>query len=83
MNKNMYKRVIDEGLLLTKTNKTIREVANDFNISKSTVHKDLKERLPYIDPVLFKQVERQIKLHLATRHLKGGLSTKLKYKKIK
>ena len=83
MNNMMYQRIIKEGIHLTNTDKTIRQIAKDFNISKSTVHKDLTERLPKIDYILSKQVEEKLENHLATRHIKGGLSTKLRYKRLK
>ena len=79
----MYQRIIKEGIHLTNTDKTIRQIAEDFNISKSTVHKDLTERLPKIDYILSKQVEEKLENHLAIRHIKGGLSTKLRYKRLK
>lgn len=79
----MYKRVLEEASYLTKTNETIREVANVFNISKSTVHKDLKERLPLLDKNLSKKVDETLYIHLQKRHIKGGESTRLKYKNIK
>ena len=49
----MNNRIIKEARYFTESNKTIREVAQEFNISKSTVHKDLKERLPLIDNYFF------------------------------
>lgn len=79
----MYQRIIKEGIHLTNTDKTIRQIAKDFNISKSTVHEDLTKRLPKIDYNLSKKVEEKLESHLATRHIKGGLSTKLRYKRLK
>lgn len=76
-------RVIKEADYYMNNNKTIREVAKHFNISKSTVHKDLKERLPLIDNLLSINVNNLIKNHLNIRHIKGGESTRLKYKKLK
>lgn len=81
MEKYMFNRVIKEGEYLLNTDKTIREVASDFKISKSTVHKDLKERLPLLDKNLYKLVDKALNDHLANRHIKGGESTRLKYKR--
>lgn len=81
--KTMDKRVLDEASYLVSTNKTIREVANAFNVSKSTVHKDLKERLLFLDRNLKEQVDNILSIHLLTRHINGGEKTRLKYQKIK
>lgn len=81
MEQYMFNRVIKEGEYLLNTDKTIREVASDFKISKSTVHKDLKERLPLLDKNLYKLVDKALNDHLANRHIKGGESTRLKYKR--
>ena len=83
MDTKMIERVINEGLYLTNTDQTLRETAKYFKVSKSTVHKDLKERLPKIDINLSKLVLDRLEKHLRTRHLKGGLQTKLKYQKLK
>lgn len=80
MDRYMISRAKELGAHLVNTNKTIREVAEDFNISKSTVHKDLKERLPLIDKDLYKIVDEKLNDHLASRHIRGGESTRLKYK---
>lgn len=67
---------------MIKTNDTIREIAKKYGVSKSTVHKDLKERLKLIDLDLYKNVQKIIKNHIDIRHIKGGESTKKKYLKI-
>lgn len=81
MENNIIKRVIDEANYMILTNKTIREIASVFNVSKSTVHKDLKDRLKFIDNDLFLKTQKIIKYHLDVRHIRGGESTKRKYKK--
>ena len=83
MDEIIRNRVLNEGLYLINTDKTLREIAEYFNTSKSTVHKDLTERLPKIDYILSKEVEKKLEKHLLTRHIKGGLSTKIKYQKLK
>lgn len=58
---------------------TVRATAKQFGISKSTVHKDLRERLPEINPALSKEVNRILDFNKAERHLRDGLATKRKY----
>ncbi len=81
MNKKITTRVKEEAEYLIKTNATIREVAEHFNISKSTVHKDMQERLKKISPALDSQIKTILNEHLLTRHIKGGEKTKEKYAK--
>ncbi|MDD3453037.1 MAG: sporulation transcriptional regulator SpoIIID [Bacilli bacterium] len=73
------KRVIEEADLILKTGSTIREIADIFNVSKSTVHKDLHERLLNIDKLKYKKVDEILKYHICIRHIRGGESTKHKY----
>ena len=82
MNFLISKRVLDEAYYMIKTNETIREVANVFNVSKSTVHKDLHERLANINSDLYLQIDSILKYHIDVRHIRGGESTKKKYKKV-
>lgn len=79
MNRYIKERVLDEAIYILKTGDTIREIAKIFKTSKSTVHKDLHERLKEIDVKLFQQVDRILKYHLDIRHIRGGQSTKNKY----
>ena len=79
MNKNIINRVIDESNYIIKTKNTIREIAKVFNVSKSTVHKDLKERLLEIDVNLYNEVSNILKYHLDVRHIRGGNATKEKF----
>lgn len=80
---NLNDRVLKETKYILETNKTVREVASEFNVSKSTVHKDLQERLPKINKELYDKVQVLMQQHLDERHIRGGESTKNKYKKIK
>ena len=82
MNSLIIRRVIDEANYMLDTKKTIREIAKVFNVSKSTVHKDLHERLIDVDSELYKQIDSILKYHIDIRHIRGGESTKKKYKKI-
>lgn len=82
MKNSIKERVLVEANHMIKTNETIREIGRTYNISKSTVHKDLKERLKQIDLNLYEEVNKIIKNHISTRHIKGGQSTKKKYLKM-
>lgn len=79
MNKYIENRVIKEANFFIESKKTLRELANDFNLSKSTIHKDFQERLPKISYELYEKVHAILTEHLNTRHIKGGESTKIKY----
>ncbi len=81
MNKDLLTRVRKEALYIVQSKKTLREVAKVFGISKSTIHKDMKERLKKISPELFRQVRNVLEEHLEIRHIKGGETTKQKYLK--
>ena len=64
MNSFITKRVLDEAYYMIKTNDTIREIATVFNVSKSTVHKDLHERLQNINSDLYLQIDSILKYHI-------------------
>lgn len=69
------------AICIIETHLTVRSIAKQFGVSKSTVHKDLTERLPEIDGELALQVKDILEYHKAIRHLRGGEATKIKYKK--
>jgi putative DeoR family transcriptional regulator (stage III sporulation protein D) len=73
------KRVLEEANYIIQTGKTVREIASLFKVSKSTVHKDLHERLLKIDKEKYKNVEDILKYHIDIRHIRGGESTRKKY----
>lgn len=77
----------DRAILLAhyiiETKDTVRSTAKKFGISKSTVHKDVSDRLLKINPVLAKEVREILDENKAERHLRGGMATKLKYLKNK
>lgn len=81
--KDIESRILEEARYFIKTKKTIRELSKHFNISKSTIHKDLQERLQYIDKTTFQKVKEILYQHLKERHIRGGESTKIKYQKLK
>lgn len=79
MSDYIKKRVLEESIYIINTEDTIREVAKKFKVSKSTVHKDLTDRLLNIDKELYIKVSNILKYHLDIRHIRGGESTKRKY----
>lgn len=83
MNKKIIKRINDEANYIINSKKTVRELAKMFHVSKSTVHKDLQERLKDINVQLHKEVMEIFQEHIKIRHINGGEATKNKYKKIK
>ena len=79
MNKKIINRVIEEGEYIIKTGMTVREMASVFNISKSTIHKDLRERLLEIDKEMYEKVSNILQYHMDVRHIRGGESTRRKF----
>ena len=59
---------------------TVRAAAQKFGISKSTVHKDVSERLPQFNRVLYQQVKEVLEVNKAQRHIRGGIATRKKYR---
>lgn len=82
MKNDIIKRVVDEAHYIINTEETIRNIAKIYGISKSTVHKDLNERLIEIDKELYDKVSYILKKHIDVRHIRGGESTRLKYLKL-
>lgn len=79
LDKKIIMRVLEEGNYILRTGKTVREMAAVFDISKSTVHKDLTERLMEIDNDLYKKVSTVLQYHMDVRHIRGGESTRRKF----
>jgi putative DeoR family transcriptional regulator (stage III sporulation protein D) len=75
------KRPVLLGEYMVANNATVRTTAAHFGISKSTVHKDVRQRLPELDPPLYKKVEALLELNKKERHIRGGLATKEKYRR--
>jgi len=65
-------------MILTKA--TVRQTAKIFKVSKSTVHKDISERLPRINPNIWESIRKVLDSNKAERHIRGGRATRLKYK---
>lgn len=72
-------RAISFAQFIIETGATVRETAKEFHISKSTVHKDVTERLPKINSRLYKQVKTVLEKNKQERHIRGGMATKRKY----
>lgn len=79
MNKLIIERVEKVADYILKTKDTIRNTAIKFGVSKSTIHKDIQERLKEYDMEKYKQVESVFQYHIDIRHILGGQSTKRKY----
>ena len=67
------------GKYIIENKGTVRLAAKKFGISKSTVHKDVSQRLRYINPTLYKEVKQILEINKSERHIRGGLATKNKY----
>lgn len=74
-------RACELAVYMIETGATVRTTAHHFGISKSTVHKDLSQRLPQYNRVLYEQVRHILDENKAQRHIRGGLATKKKYQK--
>ncbi len=77
----MKQRACELAVYMIETGATVRRTAQHFGISKSTVHKDLSQRLPRYNQILYKQVRIILDENKAQRHIRGGLATKKKYQK--
>ena len=78
----MEERAAALALYLIENRTTVRAAAKKFGISKSTVHKDLSERLPVYNRTLYLQVKEILEENKAQRHIRGGLATRRKYRGI-
>ena len=73
-------RVLALADYVIETGGTVRAAAERFGVSKSTVHKDLTDRLKQIDPSLYAEVGRVLEQNRRERHIRGGMATRIKYK---
>lgn len=76
----MEQRACKLAVYMIENRATVRAAAQEFGISKSTVHKDLTDRLPVLNPPLFRQVRALLDQNRAERHIRGGMATRKKYK---
>lgn len=84
----MSNNVIDDratklGEYIVENQATVRCAAKQFGVSKSTVHKDVSQRLKYIDRGLYRDVKNVLAVNKAQRHIRGGMATKKKYESLK
>ena len=80
MRESLEERACDLAVYIIENRTTVRAAAKKFGVSKSTVHKDLTERLPRVNPGLYQQVRVLLDLNKAERHIRGGMATRRKYK---
>ena len=83
MRQSLEERACDLAVYIIENRSTVRAAAKKFGVSKSTVHKDLTERLPRVNLGLYRQVRVLLDLNKAERHIRGGLATRKKYSKRK
>lgn len=77
---NIEERACDLAVYIIENKSTVRAAAKQFGISKSTVHKDLTERLKTVNPALYGSVRELLDINKAERHIRGGMATRRKYK---
>ena len=75
-------RVLDVAKYIIDSKSKIRKTAKIFGVSKSTIHKDMTERLPLINPQIAEQAKIVLDINKSERHIRGGKATKMKYKAI-
>ncbi len=80
MSDTIEERACQLAVYMIETGATVRAAANHFGISKSTVHKDLQQRLQPRNPALYAQVRQVLEVNKQERHIRGGLATRRKYK---
>ncbi len=80
MRDNIEQRACDLAVYIIENQSTVRAAAKAFGVSKSTVHKDLSERLPHCNRALYGQVKTVLEQNKAERHIRGGMATRKKYK---
>ena len=79
MTQDQARRACHLAVYMIESGGTVRSAAQKFGISKSTVHKDLSEKLPKLDPALYRQVRRLLDQNKLERHIRGGMATRKKY----
>ena len=81
-NDEIDERIMQVAQYIAESGATVRDAAKKFGISKSTVHKDVAERLRVVNPQLYGQVRHILETNKAQRHIRGGIATRKKYKGI-
>ena len=82
MRTDIEERAIRLAEYITENRATVRAAAKKFGVSKTTVHKDITERLEGVSPELYSEVRNLLELNKAERHIRGGMATRRKYKGI-
>lgn len=80
MTDTIEERACALAVYIIENNATVRSAASHFGISKSTVHKDLQQRLPQVNRGLYRQVRQVLEQNKQERHIRGGLATRKKYR---
>ena len=80
MRTNIEERACELAKYMIENNATVRSAAEKFSISKSTVHKDISERLESVDRDLYLRVKSVLEKNKAERHIRGGIATRRKYR---
>lgn len=80
MRDDIERRVIEIARTMIRSGATVRTLAREYGVSKSTVHKDMTQRLKHIDPGLYAEVGAVLRLNKSERHIRGGQATSQKYR---
>ena len=80
MSDDLEQRACELAVYMIENRATVRAAAKHFGISKSTVHKDLTERLESVNKILYLQVKEVLDVNKAQRHIRGGIATRKKYR---
>ena len=83
MRTDIEERAVRLAEYITENRATVRAAAKKFGVSKSTVHKDITERLETVSPELYAKVRDLLELNKAERHIRGGMATRDKFRKLK
>ena len=83
MKEYIEERAVEVANYIIKSNATVRQTAKQFGISKSTVHKDITDRVEHINPQLARRGRSVLEINKAQRHIRGGMATKNKYLNLK
>ena len=83
MRSHIEERAIVVAKYILEKNTTVRQTAKTFGVSKSTIHKDVTERLEEINPTLAKEVKMVLEKNKSERHIRGGMATKRKYSELR
>ena len=79
MREDIEKRALEIGHYIVEKSATVRQTASVFRVSKSTVHKDVTERLAQVNPTLAAETRKVLDVNKSERHIRGGMATKEKY----